>query len=148
MFNQVAQEIQIVSPYWSSRGITVLLRHITRTDFTDVRIRTLTQPQHKLGPDEISAIFAFRDFMLSRGAKVEIASPEESGGRIVLVHAKAVVRDRAVAYLGSANLTLNGIEQSLELGAVLRGAQALQLSRWIDTIASGMTMWREEHFCV
>lgn len=141
MFDRVARELQVISPYWSSNGIEVLLRHISRKDFTGVSVRVLTQPPQELSEDEHGAVSEFRHFMMSRGSTVDIVSPVSRNGRVFLVHAKAVVQDRATAYIGSANLTLNGIENSVEVGAVLHGAQALQLSRWLDIIASGMESW-------
>lgn len=42
MFDRVARELHLISPYWSSNGIQVLLRHISRPDFAGVRVCVLT----------------------------------------------------------------------------------------------------------
>lgn len=50
------------------------------------------------------------------------------------LHAKAVVIDREVAVIGSANLTFHGLSASHELGVVLRGAVAELVGEAVDRL--------------
>ena len=47
------------------------------------------------------------------------AARRGSGGRRGAMHAKVIVADRRIAFLGSANLTDSGYEDNLEIGAVI-----------------------------
>jgi len=58
-----------------------------------------------------------------------------SNGSPPMLHAKVVVSDRNLAYMGSANLSLNGLTQSIEVGVSIEGAAAAHLSEWFSNLA-------------
>jgi len=62
------------------------------------------------------------------------------GGRETF-HAKAVLCDRTVAYLGSSNVTAASLEHSMELGVVLEGRAAAGVATVIDSVLYAATEW-------
>ena len=66
------------------------------------------------------------------GRRLIVHSWEEEG---LGVHLKAVVADRRLAYLGSANLTPQGAHGQAEAGVLLRGRQVALLAGWLDHVA-------------
>ena len=58
-----------------------------------------------------------------------------SSGLRPLVHGKVVVADKKVAYLGLANLSKDGLNQSIEAGVAFSGAKAMRLRNWFMSLA-------------
>jgi phosphatidylserine/phosphatidylglycerophosphate/cardiolipin synthase-like enzyme len=63
------------------------------------------------------------------GGALEILSWEDGG---LGLHAKALVVDESVAYLGSANFTWAGMNAQAELGVHLRGPSVRRLSELLE----------------
>jgi phosphatidylserine/phosphatidylglycerophosphate/cardiolipin synthase-like enzyme len=51
-----------------------------------------------------------------------------------LMHAKAIVADRRVALVGSANFTAGGLRSNLEVGVRVTGAVAADIVRTIERL--------------
>lgn len=62
-----------------------------------------------------------------------------ANSRVLGSHAKFCVSDREQAYIGSANFTGPGIDGQLEVGVLLRGLVARQLTEfWMYSLSSGI----------
>lgn len=61
-----------------------------------------------------------------------------SGGRETF-HAKAVLCDRASAYLGSSNVNAASLEHSMEMGVVLHGRAAAAVADVVDAVLAAAT---------
>lgn len=66
--------------------------------------------------------------------------PRLEGGRETF-HAKVVLCDRSVAYLGSSNVTAASLEHSMEMGVVLEGRAAARVADVIDAVLKSATQW-------
>jgi phosphatidylserine/phosphatidylglycerophosphate/cardiolipin synthase-like enzyme len=69
-----------------------------------------------------------RDYHLSHSVAEGRALPIET------FHAKVVVADDTLAYVGSANLLNSSEELSLETGLLVEGAAAVQVARLVDAV--------------
>jgi phosphatidylserine/phosphatidylglycerophosphate/cardiolipin synthase-like enzyme len=58
------------------------------------------------------------------------------------LHAKVLVADRSRVVLGSANLTLAGLQRSHELGVILAGPVAWDLAQRIETLSCARFSWQ------
>ena len=141
LIDRAQEELIIVAPYWSQGGVSSLLRHVTRETMSEVRVRIMTQPRHKLNDFEREGVLQLRDALFKKGATVQILSPRQYDGKTALLHAKTIVRDGVEAYLGSANFTANGVEQGFELGVRLEGGAARNIKTWADTLACHFELW-------
>ena len=75
------------------------------------------------------------------GATCRVLAPAPAIKPTPLLHAKTVVADRNHAYLGSANLTGNGMDFSVEIGIAFRGVLARQLADWIAALEPALEDW-------
>jgi len=65
--------------------------------------------------------------------------PRVDGGGRETFHAKVVLCDRDVAYLGSSNVTAGSLEYSMEMGVVLKGRAAASVAEVVDAVLASAT---------
>jgi phosphatidylserine/phosphatidylglycerophosphate/cardiolipin synthase-like enzyme len=138
LIGDAQQHIILINPYWSLIGIHALLRRVTRTSYLGVEMVILTQPKIVLSVEERHCLQHLLDAMKSRGAQCTVMTPVYAGLSTPLLHAKALVVDHQRAYLGSANITGNGMDFSVELGLEFEGKLARQLGKWLTFLAQQM----------
>jgi phosphatidylserine/phosphatidylglycerophosphate/cardiolipin synthase-like enzyme len=64
----------------------------------------------------------------------DYALPREGGKGIETFHAKLVLADDVMAYVGSSNMTWGSLEHSMELGLVVTGVAPKRLAVLTDAI--------------
>jgi phosphatidylserine/phosphatidylglycerophosphate/cardiolipin synthase-like enzyme len=138
LISGVQHHIILINPFWSLIGIHTLLRRVTRASFAGVEMVILTQPKIALSVEERHCLQQLLDAMKSRGAQCTVLTPVYAGSNTPLLHAKALVVDHQRAYLGSANITGNGMDFSVELGLEFEGELARQLGKWLTFLAQQM----------
>jgi len=79
--------------------------------------------------------------MVESGANCEIFSFPISHQWTPLLHAKSLVADSLHAYVGSANLTGNGMDASVEIGLSFHGAKAAHLRDWMMALSLQLEVW-------
>lgn len=141
LINNAQQELVVVTPYWSTQGVVSLLRHVTRATMSGVSVTVLTQPRHRMKNEEAEALRIFVDSLGNLHAKVTARCPQADGVYTPLLHAKAVIRDGIEAYIGSANFTASGVEQSFELGVHVGGSTAAAVTHWAKAIEQHCEIW-------
>ena len=138
--------LDITIPYISSWGVDVLTldRNYGRRPGLKVRILSLLTSAH-VKQNEVGVLHLAEQFE-SAGASVEIRSPtdEEAAatGAIAVMHAKVMVADRRVGYLGTGNISKAALERGFELGFMTKGVVALKLWRVNDWVFKGHQVWR------
>lgn len=138
LISEGKHHIILINPYWSLIGINALLRRVTRTSFANVEMIILTQPKISLSVEELHCLQQLVATMKDRGAHCTVLTPDFAGSNTPLLHAKAMVVDHKRAYLGSANITGNGMDFSVELGLEFEGELARQLGQWLMFLAQQM----------
>lgn len=138
--------LDITIPYISSWGVDVLTldRNYGRRAGLKVRILSLLTSAH-VKQNEVGVLHLAEQFE-SAGASVEIRSPTDeeaaSTGAIAVMHAKVMVADRQIGYLGTGNISKAALERGFELGFMTKGAVALNLWRVNDWVFKGHQIWR------
>ena len=124
-----SERLLVVTPYWSTDGIANLKR-VSNRDLPapkDVVVMTSGSPTKT----NRRGLSTFASWMRSEGATLRVLTPKPlSDGREPLVHAKVMLADGERGYLGSANISENGLHRSIEAGVGLKGPAVYHLEKW------------------
>jgi phosphatidylserine/phosphatidylglycerophosphate/cardiolipin synthase-like enzyme len=130
-----ARTIVVMTPFLDVRGSVILKTLLDRAQ-NDVQVtiilRNLGRPERKDYPVGFPLIL---DWLRKRHVAVFDYSLENSpGAPIETFHAKLLIADGVRAYVGSANMTGASFESSMEMGVILSGEAARQLSRFVEVV--------------
>ncbi len=114
-------------PFPTKVDIALVLRHLDKTGRRDYP-RGFTVLKEWLSERQVRVF----NYALSHGGSL----PPET------FHAKTILADAEHAYVGSANVTEYSLENSVELGVILSGRAALEISYVIDAVLQCATPWR------
>ncbi len=142
LFAGAARSIVVMTPFLDQRGGSILKTLLERAH-DDVQItiilRNLDRPERKDYPAGFPLIL---DWLRERRVNVYDYSLEHfPGAPIETFHAKLVLVDEIRAYVGSANMTGASFESSMELGVILSGESARQLSRFVEVVVRCAKVW-------
>lgn len=137
-----AHSIVVMTPFLDERGSDILKSLLYRAA-PGVRItmilRNLGRPERSDAPKGFSRML---DWLRVRNVAVYDYSLEHyPGAPIETFHAKLLLVDGVRAYVGSANMTAASFESSMELGVILSGEAARQLSRFVDVVVRCAKLW-------
>jgi len=113
--SEVKSKLRIICPYMDQSLDALLQAPLGK----GVSIRFITRPQGRATP-------TLRR-LVDNGVEVRYIREESEGTQIFQVHAKALVMDDRVAYVGSSNLTSTSLYHNLELGLIVRQQPMVQL---------------------
>jgi phosphatidylserine/phosphatidylglycerophosphate/cardiolipin synthase-like enzyme len=110
-------EVLVGSPFWTEQALGSLAPCIDGFQRRGGRFLLLTQG----GSHAPASLPAVRKFVHARrdrggGAALLLFDGEAAGGSDLVLHAKFVIADDRLGYLGSANMTHYGLEANFELG--------------------------------
>jgi hypothetical protein len=130
-----SRRLVVMTPFIDAGGFRWLRRVLEATPADCQKIvvlRNTDQYAVELGVQHADWLRAMqvsvRDYHLSHSAGTGRALPIET------FHAKLIVADDTLAYVGSANLLNSSEGLSLETGLLVEGAAALQVARLIDAV--------------
>lgn len=137
-----ARSIAVMTPFLDQRGGSILKTLLERAH-DDVQItlilRNLDRHERKDYPVGFPLIL---DWLRGRRVTVYDYSLEHfPGAPIETFHAKLLLVDGVRAYVGSANMTGASFESSMELGVILSGEAARQLSRFVEVVVRCAKPW-------
>jgi phosphatidylserine/phosphatidylglycerophosphate/cardiolipin synthase-like enzyme len=141
ILGEVKHDLVIFSPYWRTDGVHSLLAAAGRMRYCGVQVFVLTQPKHRMKPNDKEGLIFFIDSMKSSGASVLVMAPSAYEGQIPILHAKLIIADGKIGYVGSANITKSGLDHSLEAGVLAEGEIANAFSLWAKAIAATSDPW-------
>jgi hypothetical protein len=138
-FSRLAQaasrRLVVMTPFIDAGGFRWLRRVFEATRAECERIvvlRNTDQYTVELGVEHVDWLRALqvsvRDYHLSHSAAAGRALPIET------FHAKLIIADDALAYVGSANLLNSSEGLSLETGLLVEGGAAAQVARLVDAV--------------
>jgi hypothetical protein len=131
---QAKHHLCVVNPYWSVQGVNRLQRRVSFFGGGPKEMLVITP--HNMDRDNQAGCDCFCQWIKEQGCKVSHLSPLKlPEGYYPLVHAKVIIADHCRAYLGSANLSDNGLVHSIEMGVILQGPAVLYLSEWFDALS-------------
>jgi len=137
------EELLIVNPYWSVEGVETLSRRIN-FEKVDIEKIVFIAPAN-MDRLDMEGFTSFVRLFSNITSNVSIWTPKENElGFIPAVHAKVIISDSNKAYIGSANLSANGLSKSIELGVGLKGNVVKNIKDWFDGIKLNMRRYKQE----
>ena len=135
--SSASERIVVMTPFLDLAGAEWLVRLLERAPARVSRIvvlRHLSDPSHPSYPTGYSEI---RSRLKELSTKVfDYSLPRIGGPGLETFHAKVVVRDHTHVYVGSSNMNKASLDYSMELGVLLTGEAATEVTRIIDAILS------------
>lgn len=124
--------LAVLSPFMDVVGASSVVALFKATDKCVTRV-LVTRCQDGVVPQPMIAAMPE---LIALGVVVHNYWLPRPGGGYETFHAKAVLADSRMAYLGSANMTYASLSMSMELGTLLRGESARTLTSVVDAILS------------
>jgi phosphatidylserine/phosphatidylglycerophosphate/cardiolipin synthase-like enzyme len=144
------EHLVVGGPYFNDRSVQVLSsRLVAAVEARGVDVIAYGHKQTRadsaevpIGPDYDAPLKSLVDDLLDAvrtSGRGSVRLLWFSGPASSLMHAKFIIADRSSGYLGSANLTSQGMGEHLEVGVRLEPSQASQLVSLLDALqAAGM----------
>jgi hypothetical protein len=127
---QSETRLVVLSPFVDEVGAASVVALFKATDKSVCRA-LVTRCQEGVAPP---ALLAVMPELAALGVAVHNYWLPRPGGGYETFHAKSVLADTRMAYLGSANMTHASLSLSMELGALLHGESARTLASVVDAI--------------
>lgn len=141
MVRAAQRRVIVMTPFFDNTGavwLQELLSYVPPGVERTLILRSLEDSTRKDYPFGFDTILPW---LKAQGVRVfNYSIPRMDGGRETF-HAKAVLCDRSVAYLGSSNVTAASLEHSMEMGVVLEGRAAAGVAEVIDAVLAAATKW-------
>ena len=141
MVRAAQRRVVVMTPFFDKTGaiwLQELLSFVASGVERSLILRSLEDNSRKDYPDGYDAISSW---LRTEGVQVfNYSIPRLDGGRETF-HAKALLCDRNMAYLGSSNLTAASLEHSMEMGVVIQGRAAAGVATVIDAVLTTSVRW-------
>jgi hypothetical protein len=148
LIDSATHTIRICSPFMQSDVVDDdafpdLINCMSNALIRNVKIRILSRDLKKRGAREIEWIRNLaKDLEKENNLSiVDYHLLSESGKILSSTHAKLIISDDNLAYVGSAELRKNSLIANFEVGCMLAGPQVVGLCEVFDTIFSKGTKW-------
>lgn len=142
MVRAARRRVVVMTPFFDIRGaswLQELLSYAAPGVERNLILRSLEnfdRQDYPLGFNSISS------WLKAQGVRVFNYSIARMGdGGRETFHAKVILCDRSVAYLGSSNMTAASLEHSKEMGVVLQGRAAVDVAEVIDAVLATGAQW-------
>jgi len=141
MVRAARRRVVVMTPFFDSRGAAWLRELLLCVPPGIERTLILRSLESKVRKDYPFGFDAMSPWLKTQGVRVyNYSIPGMDGGRETF-HAKAVLCDRSMAYLGSSNVTAASLEHSMEMGVVLEGRAAASVADVIDAVLASAKLW-------
>jgi phosphatidylserine/phosphatidylglycerophosphate/cardiolipin synthase-like enzyme len=139
MVRAAKRRVVVMTPFFDSTGaawLQELLGFVAPGVERILILRSLEDVNRRDYPDGFNAI---APWLKAQGARVFNYSLPQAGGGRETFHAKAVLCDRSMAYLGSSNVNAASLEHSMEMGVVLEGRAAAGVADVLEAVMATAT---------
>lgn len=134
MIRAARRRVVVMTPFFDSKGAAWLQELFSYAAPSVERTLILRSLEDSTRKDYPIGFDAIAPWLRSHEVRVfNYSIPRDGGGRETF-HAKAVLCDRSLAYLGSSNVTAASLEHSMEMGVVLQGRAAASIAEVIDAV--------------
>jgi len=142
MVSSAMRRVIVMTPFFDVKG-AMWLKELFSSARQDVKqiliLRTLenrSKDDYPVGYDSIAT------WLSERGVKIfNYSLPRPSGVGRETFHAKVILCDSDVAYLGSSNMTSASLEHSMEMGVALKGRAAADVAVVLEAVMRAATLW-------
>lgn len=135
MVRAAQRRVIVMTPFLDYRGaqwLQELLSYVATGVERTLILRSLEDPGRKDYPVGFDTLASWLKAQRVRVFNYSI--PRSDGPGRETFHAKVVLCDRNVAYLGSSNVTAASLDHSMEMGVVLQGSAAMGVAEVIDAV--------------
>lgn len=142
MVRSAQRRVVVMTPFFDIKGALWLreLYSLVRPKVDRVLVlRSLEDSTRKDYPVGYDAIASWLKAEAVRVFNYSI--PRIEGGGRETFHAKVVLCDQSVAYIGSSNMNAASLEHSMEMGVALRGRAAADVAVVLDAVISAAFQW-------
>jgi phosphatidylserine/phosphatidylglycerophosphate/cardiolipin synthase-like enzyme len=141
MVRAAQRRVVVMTPFFDNTGAAWLRELLSFVRTGVERILILRSLEHRGRKDYPLGFDSITPWLKAQGVRVFNYSTQRMDGSRETFHAKAVLRDRSAAYLGSSNVTAASLEYSMEMGVVLEGRAAASVADVIDAVLKSAAPW-------
>jgi phosphatidylserine/phosphatidylglycerophosphate/cardiolipin synthase-like enzyme len=133
LISSAQNHLWVINPYWSVNGVKRLQRRFGVSHQFPLKA-TLITPSNLEG-SHLEGFCYFKKWLQDNNVVVQHYIPYPlDDGSMPLVHAKVMIADNVCAYIGSANLSENGMSRSIEMGVGVEGPIVIHIVKWFDSM--------------
>lgn len=125
------RQFTIMTPYFDEVGAAVVLNLFQRTNAKE-RVLVLRSTKDGLPPPGFHVVRSELEQLAVQVVDFRLDRPDAPGNETF--HAKVVLADDTVAYVGSSNMNQWSFEYSLELGVYVRGMAAARIAALLSAV--------------
>ncbi len=149
LITEAEKELIILNPFFESTGFEHLetaLLEAARRGVTIVIVSSMLSEPASINYRVIKNFIrqALAEALIERFKFYEYRSTE--GDKDPSLHAKVIISDRRIAYIGSANLTEYGLTHNLEIGILSEGSHLQQLQSVVQAIVQSSAELLDKFF--
>jgi phosphatidylserine/phosphatidylglycerophosphate/cardiolipin synthase-like enzyme len=135
LVRRAQKRVVIMTPFLDERGATWLQELIGQIDASVEIVLVLRSLEDPTRTDFPRGVAVARECLSARAVVVyNYSIPHNVGQQRETFHAKIILADSDVAYVGSANLTAASRDYSMEVGVVVKGKAARDISVLIEAV--------------
>ncbi|WP_227134569.1 phospholipase D family protein [Halorubellus salinus] len=136
---EAKESVRIANPYFDTtpRIIDDILALPRKGVHTAILTRELNHPDHRAVFGRIHETLTAEEEALIDVR--ELYAQDSSGRQTTATHAKLMVVDDEIAYVGSANLTITSLTSNFELGVIIKGPPVADIAAAFDAIFKDST---------
>ena len=141
MIRLAQRRVVVMTPFFDARGATWLKALLSCAVSGVDRVLILRSLEDSSRKDYPVGFDVITSWLMEEKVKVFNYSIAKFNGARETFHAKVVLADRNIAYLGSSNMTASSLEHSMEMGVVLQGRAAAAVAEAVDAVLMSATQW-------
>jgi phosphatidylserine/phosphatidylglycerophosphate/cardiolipin synthase-like enzyme len=134
------RRLVVMTPFLDDKGAVWLKQLIGQTPAGVAVVLVLRGLEDPTRADAVGYA-GIRTWLADRGVLVTNYGLLRSGGGRESFHAKVILADDRLAYVGSANVTGWSLDYSMELGVVLDGQAAAEIAEVVEAVLRAATPW-------
>ncbi|WP_336037704.1 phospholipase D-like domain-containing protein [Halobacterium yunchengense] len=126
------RELLLVTPFFTRFGVDVFVDHLAFATDRGVDVTLLTRDVTENG-ENAGHVERIRETVRSSGdtSNFQVYQYDSPHGRL---HAKTLIADAEIAYVGSANLTNYSLKEAIEIGLIVRGPVVDELTDFFEAV--------------
>jgi phosphatidylserine/phosphatidylglycerophosphate/cardiolipin synthase-like enzyme len=129
------EQIALVNPFFDKEGTKKVMPYLKKASERGVKIRIISRPVHDASKRQERQLKALSNKLGNRCEVRRFGGLIE--GKPFYLHAKFMVGDNKMAYVGSANITETSLGNNVEVGVIVGGKNAEALLKFFNIIWEG-----------
>jgi len=142
LMQRARRRVVVMTPFLDDRGATWLKELLSPLSEHLDLVLVLRSLEDRTKWDYPTGFLLLRDWLRQRGVKIlNYSLPRDPQPSRETFHAKIVLADDDVAYVGSSNFTGASRDYSMEMGVVVKGRAAQEISLVVEAVMEAADGW-------